>query len=83
MAKENIYIENHIPKFYRKSILDVMIFTWIDCQRTTIPGISVENSALSFLKHQNIPEEELTIAKITQTFFRIQKELIDERKTKQ
>lgn len=82
MGQKNTYLGKFIPALYRKQILDVMIYTFIDAQRFTIPGISVENSALSFMKHYEIDEDDLTIDKIVKTFSRIQKELIDERKTK-
>lgn len=81
MGQKNKYLEDRIPALYRKTALDIMIYTFIDAQRFTIPGISVENSAISFLKHYEVDEEDLTINKITTTFFRIQKELINESKS--
>lgn len=82
MGFKNTYLGNHIPALYRKQILDVMIYTFIDAQRFTIPGISIENSARAFLIRYDIDEGELSIFKITTTFSRIQKELLDEKRTK-
>ncbi len=79
--KKNVYTQKHIPALYQKTMMDVIIYTFITAQRFTIPGISVENSAVAFLNCYKISEEELTIVKITQTFFRIQKELAYEGKT--
>lgn len=49
--------------------------------RNLIPGLSVENCAVAFLKHNNIYDEDLTVKKIVQTYFRIQKELHNEKKS--
>ena len=81
MGAKNTFLKNNVAVIYQKQILDVMIFTFIDAQRFTIPSISVEESAKSFLKHYNIDEGELSLGKITLSFWRIQKELIDEQKT--
>lgn len=82
MGNTNSYIEKNIPILYRKQILDVMIFTYIDCQRFTIPGITVEDSSLSFMKRHGVDPEEMTIEKIRTTYYRIQKELLNEHKRK-
>lgn len=81
MGAKNQYLDKHVPMLYRKTALDIIIYTFIDTQRFTIPGISVQESAKSFLKHYDIDEGDLSLEKITTTFFRIQKELINEKKT--
>jgi hypothetical protein len=81
MGQKNQYLDKHIPALYRKTALDIMIFTFIDAQRFTIPGISIENSALSFLKRYDIDEGDLSIEKIRKTYTRIQKELFEDQKT--
>jgi len=78
MGQKNKYLDKEVPAMYRKNTLDTMIYTFIDAQRFTIPGISVKESALSFLKHYKIDESDLSLEKVTQTFFRIQKELLNE-----
>lgn len=82
MGAPNGYLNETVPLLYRKQILDVMIYTFIDAQRFSLPSISVEESAISFLRHYKIEEEQLSVEKVTRTFWRIQKELIDEQKTK-
>ncbi len=82
MGQKNTYLTEHIPALYRKSILDIMIYTFIDTQRYTIPGISIDNSALAFLKRYDIDEAEMSKYKVISTFTRIQKELFEEQKTK-
>lgn len=81
MGTKNSYLHNSFAVIHRKSILDVQIFTWISCLKTTIPTLSLDDCAKSFLKHGNIDEGELTIEKIKKTFIRIQKESFDEQKT--
>lgn len=81
MGKENSFLKNNISAIYRKQILDVMIYTFIDTQRFTIPGISVTESAKSFLHHHNIDEGELSLNSIESTYYRLQKELYEEQKT--
>ncbi len=81
MGAKNSFLENNVSVIYRKSILDVMIFTFISAQRFTIASISIEESAKSFLMYHKIEEEELSIDKIKKTYTRIQKELFDEQKT--
>lgn len=82
MGAKNGYLNETVPLLYRKQILDVMIYTWIDAQRFTLPTITVEDSAISFMRHYKISEDQLSLKKVTETFWRIQKELIDEQKTK-
>lgn len=81
MGQKNNYLHNAIPALYRKTALDIMIYTFIDCQRFTIPGISVENAALSFMKHHKINEDEMSIQKVTLTYYRIQKEIFNEQRS--
>lgn len=81
MGHKNKYLDKVVPAMYRLNSLDTMIYTWINAQRFLIPGLSVENSALSFLKHHQIDEQDLTLDKIKMTYFRVQKDIINEKKT--
>lgn len=81
MGATNSFLKNNVSVIYQKQILDVMIFTFIDTQRFTIPSISVDEAAKSFLAHHKIDEGELSIDKIRKTYYRILNELIDEQKT--
>ena len=76
------FIENNFSVLYRKTILDITIYDWISCAKYHIPSLSVPECAKSFLSFNNIDEGELSIDKIVKTYFRIQKELFDEQKTK-
>lgn len=81
MPKENTYIKKNVPFLYRQNIINVMIYTFIDAQRFTLPSISVDESAKAFLLHYDIDEAELPLATIRDIFFRTQKELINEQKS--
>jgi hypothetical protein len=81
MGQQNRYLDKFIPALYQKQTLDVMIYTYIDGIRSLIPGMSVENLAVAFMKRYEIDEDLLSVSKITNTYWRIQKELHDERKT--
>ena len=81
MGSPNTYLQNHVPTLYRKSILDVMIFTFIDAQRFTVPTISITESAKAFMLRYQIDEGEMSLEKVVKTFTRLQKELFDEQKT--
>lgn len=80
MGQTNNYLKETVPALYRKQTLDIMIYTWISAQRFTIPSISVEESALSFMKHYSISEDQMSLTKVTTTFWRTQKEIINEQK---
>jgi hypothetical protein len=82
VSAKNKYIENNIPALYRRTILDVMIYTFIDAVKHTIPGISVDEAALAFSKKYKIDEDEMTLTSITRVYYRIQKELFEDERTK-
>lgn len=81
MGAKNSFLENNVSVIYRKSILDVMIYTFIAAQRFTVSSITIEESANSFLVFHQISKNELSIDKIVKTFSRMQKEIFDEQKT--
>ncbi len=82
MGHTNQYLENNFSVIQRKNNLDLSIWFWILSARHHIPSLSVEDCAKSYLIAHKIDEGELSINKIKSTFFRIQKELFDEQKTK-
>lgn len=78
----NKFLDNNIQRLYRHNALSIMIYTWITAQKFTVPSISVEESSLAFMKHQNISEDEMSLGTVMTTFKRIQKEVFDEYKTR-
>lgn len=61
--------------------MDVMIYTFIDCQLFTIPSISIHESARAFQKHYKIDEDEYSFDAILSSYKRTRKQLLDEEKT--
>ena len=81
MGAENAYLKNNIPALYRKSIMDVAIYVFIDTQKFTIPSISIEESAKAFIAHNNINEEEYSLDAILKSYLRTRKQIIEDEKT--
>lgn len=82
MPKETEYMETNFDVLHRKHCLDRSIYEWITCARFHIPSLSVPECAISFLAFHKIDEGQLSISKIKTTYFRIQKELFEDLKTK-
>jgi hypothetical protein len=82
MSKQSEFLVNNFSVLQRKTLLDVRIWEWITASKHLIPSLSVNDCAKSFLTFYKIDEGELSVYKISQTFFRIQKELFDEQKGK-
>lgn len=78
----NKFLDNNVSRLYQHNALCVMIFTWIKAQKFTVPSISVEESALAFMKHEKIDEEEMSLRAVTSIYERINKELIEQSKTR-
>lgn len=76
------YSENSFNKLYTKSITDIRIFDFISTARFFIPSLSINECCKAFLKKEKIDEGDLNIAEMTKTYLRIQKELFEEKKTK-
>ena len=83
MSDKQKYQNKVIPALYRKQILDVMIFTFIQAQRRLIPTLTIRECGISFLKHYDIDEDELSLLKIEKTYQRIQKEVIKDERTQE
>ena len=78
----NKFLDNNVSRLYQHNCLSIMIYTWIKAQKFTVPSISVEESALAFMKHEKINEEEMSLRAVTSIFERMQKELLYESKAK-
>lgn len=82
MGHKNNYLDKEVPALYRKQALDIMIYTFIDAQRMLIPSLSVMDCAKSFLNRYKIDEGDLSLHKIETTYYRTQKEIYADQKTK-
>jgi hypothetical protein len=82
-TRENKYLENLIPKLYRRQTLDIMIFTYIDTARFLIPELTLDEAAEGFIKRYKIGVDLLNIDSIKQSYYRTQQLLVEaERKEK-
>lgn len=80
MGAENSYLKKTVPLLYRKSILDVAIYTWVKAQKKLIPSLSINECAKGFMSEHDISEDDLSHEAVMKSFKRTQKELFDEQK---
>lgn len=75
MPKTSAY-KNAIARFYRRGVLDVSLFNWVSCTRSLFPTVSIEESLRGWYKFYQINEDDYSIKTASQTFFRMQEELL-------
>lgn len=67
---KNKFLEDVVPKFYRRQTLDVMIFTFIDTYRFILPAVSIQEAAEAFMKRYKISSDLMSIEGVTQSYYR-------------
>jgi hypothetical protein len=75
MPKDARY-KKAIPRLYRRGHLETTLFTWVICSKNYFPTLSVENALLEWYKVFDINPDDYPMTTATQTFARMQKELI-------
>lgn len=80
MGAENTYQKKFLPLICRKSMMDIVIFTFIDAQIFTIPSVSVMEAVRSCMIRYNISEDDYSLDTLYKTYMRIRKEMSDEQK---
>lgn len=75
MARVNPY-KNAIPRLYRRGHIETTLFTWVTCCKSYFPTISVEEALKGWYKRFGIDEQDYPFSTASQTFFRMQEELI-------
>lgn len=80
MPKENQYLENFIPHFYKRKQIDVMIFTFIDTYRFSQPSVTLMEAATAFLKRYGIAGEYYDEKSLLTTYERTLKDYHDAEK---
>lgn len=65
-----------IPRIYKKSAENLMLYTWVTSQRNVLPTMTVEQSIWRFFKHAGIEDWDMECAIVT--FARMQKEFYDD-----
>lgn len=61
-----------IPRIYKKSAENIMLFTWVNAQRQIVPTITTEQSIWNYFKFVDIEDWDMESAVVT--FSRLQKE---------
>lgn len=79
---ENKYLENIIPKFYRRQTMDIMIFIFIDTYRLLLPSVSIEECISAFIKRYKIDMNLITYDAIQRSYYRTLELHNDNLKTK-
>lgn len=77
MSQNNKYLQNVIPNLYRREVLHVMIFTFIDTYKFVHPSVTLEEAAQAFMKRHKVNEDEYGMNTIVHTYLRVQKDLHD------
>ena len=63
-----------IPTIYRKNYENMGLFFWVEAQKNIIPGITIEQSIVKFLKFADM---DLDIETALTTYQRIKKEYLN------
>jgi hypothetical protein len=67
---ENKYLENIVPKFYRRQTFDIMIFIFIDTYKFLLPSVSLEECINAFIKRYKVDMSLITFDAIMQSYYR-------------
>lgn len=65
-----------IPRIYKKSAENLMLYTWVTSQRQIIPTITIEQSIWNFFKYAAIEDWDMESAVVT--YARMQKEFYED-----
>ena len=71
-----------IQSLYKKGHLETSLFSWINCAKYIFPSTSVESAINGFYRFYSIDEEDYPMATARQTYYRMQKELLQIEKSK-
>lgn len=77
MPKETEFAKA-IPKIYRRSFLEMSIFSWINALKYTLPHLTFEQCLNGFYKFYDVDENEYPRKTAIQSYTRMNKELITE-----
>lgn len=70
----------NIKKLYKRNILEVMMFGYVNSLRFNMPTVSIEKAILNFMKHHSIDEEALNLETAKKSYYRMQNEYIESQK---
>lgn len=75
MASHNAY-KKAIPRLYKRGHLETSLFVWVQCTKSMFPTVSVEEALKGWYKHFHIDEKDYPHTTASQTYFRMQEELL-------
>ena len=77
-----------LTAFARRDTVDKLLFGWVECMLTTLPGVSIQQALAAFAKKYEIAPADFNIEsqatryqRMVKDFYRDQEEAKDERQT--
>ena len=70
MPKEK-EIEKSIPAFYKKSVIDLCMYAWVQGITYLLPGVKVKDAIGFFMKEYKLTEEDYPIETAMRNYTRI------------
>ena len=83
MGARSKYITDNISFICRKQTVEIAIFIYVDAYKTVLPNLSLDEVALSFLKHHKISEDELPIETLKKSYQRTRDAINQEEKIRE
>lgn len=77
MPAANKHLDNALENLYRREVMHIAIFTFIDTYRFLFNSITIEEAAQAFLKRFNIDEELYSQNAVISIYYRVNKDLTD------
>lgn len=71
-----------IKKFYKRGLIDAMMFGYVNALRFNIPSASIENAIKNFQKHHNLDEDNFNVDSAKVIYNRMQNEYNEAMKEK-
>lgn len=69
-----------IPRIYKKSAENLMLYSWVTSQRQIIPTITIDQAIYNYFKYADIEDWDIECARTT--YLRMQKEYHEDCKSK-
>ncbi len=72
-----------LTAFARRDTIDKLMFGWVRCMTTTLPGVSKEKALAMFAKEFSLADEEFNIPSQAARYTRMMREFYEDQKTKE
>lgn len=77
MGAPNNYLEGWIPNFYRREVMHIMIFTFIDTYKFLYPTVTIQEAADAFMKRFKVLDQQYSRETVVAIYGRVNQDLID------